>query len=395
MSLPVRASENAATAPSTDLGLGARVVLNDVTKYYGDVGAVSGVSLDIPPGEILTILGSSGSGKTTTLLIVAGFHAPSSGNVWIDGRDITYLPPERRNVGIVFQHYALFPHMSVAENIAFPLRMRGLRSLDIRSKVTAALELVRMSGFDTRYPSQLSGGQQQRVALARATVFQPPVLLLDEPLGALDKKLRDSMQLELKEMQSKTGITMIYVTHDQTEALSLSDRIAVMHDGCIEQIGTPSDLYERPATLFVADFVGDSNFISGVVTSRRSDECLISTPDHLSCVAIVSNSVHVGSAVEILVRPERIVVGECAESLSNSFLGTVEDVSYVGDAIKYRVALSERTVVTGKVSNTGHSARELEKGTSSRVGWRAEDAIIFPNKPSPNVGATKVRRANP
>ena len=161
MSLPVRASENAATAPSTDLGLGARIVLNDVTKYYGDVGAVSGVSLDIPPGEILTILGSSGSGKTTTLLIVAGFHAPSSGNVWIDGRDVTYLPPERRNVGIVFQHYALFPHMSVAENIAFPLRMRGLRSSDIRSKVTAALELVRMSGFDTRYPSQLSGGQQQ------------------------------------------------------------------------------------------------------------------------------------------------------------------------------------------------------------------------------------------
>ena len=282
------------TAPSTDAGLGARIVLNDVTKYYGDVGAVLGVTLDVAPGEILTLLGSSGSGKTTTLLIVAGFHAPSSGDVWVDERDVTNLPPERRNVGIVFQHYALFPHMSVAENIAFPLRMRGLRSSDICSKVTAALELVRMSGFDTRYPSQLSGGQQQRVALARATVFQPPVLLLDEPLGALDKKLRDKMQLELKELQSKTGITMIYVTHDQTEALSLSDRIAVMHDGRIEQIGTPSDLYERPATRFVADFVGDSNFLSGIVTSRRSDKCLISTPDQLSCVASVSNSDHSG-----------------------------------------------------------------------------------------------------
>ena len=254
MSLPVHVSENAMTAPSTDAGLGARIVLNDVTKYYGDVGAVLGVTLDVAPGEILTLLGSSGSGKTTTLLIVAGFHAPSSGDVWVDERDVTNLPPERRNVGIVFQHYALFPHMSVAENIAFPLRMRGLRSSDICSKVTAALELVRMSGFDTRYPSQLSGGQQQRVALARATVFQPPVLLLDEPLGALDKKLRDKMQLELKELQSKTGITMIYVTHDQTEALSLSDRIAVMHDGRIEQIGTPSDLYERPANTLRRGF---------------------------------------------------------------------------------------------------------------------------------------------
>ena len=377
MSLPVHVSENAMAAPSTDAGLGARIVLNDVTKYYGDVGAVLGVTLDVAPGEILTLLGSSGSGKTTTLLIVAGFHAPSSGDVWVDERDVTNLPPERRNVGIVFQHYALFPHMSVAENIAFPLRMRGLRSSDICSKVTAALELVRMSGFDTRYPSQLSGGQQQRVALARATVFQPPVLLLDEPLGALDKKLRDKMQLELKELQSKTGITMIYVTHDQTEALSLSDRIAVMHDGRIEQIGTPSDLYERPATRFVADFVGDSNFLSGIVTSRRSDKCLISTPDQLSCVASVSNSDHSGSTVDMLVRPERIVVGERAESLSNSFLGTVEDISYVGDAIKYRVALSERTVVTVKVPNTGQSTQGLGKGSSLRIGWRAEDAIIF------------------
>ena len=365
------------TAPSTDAGLGARVVLNEVTKYYGEVGAVQGVSLDVAPGEILTLLGSSGSGKTTTLLMIAGFQAPSSGDVRIDGHDVTRLPPERRNVGIVFQHYALFPHMSVADNIAFPLRMRGLRSSDIRSRVTAALDLVRMSGFEARYPSQLSGGQQQRVALARATVFQPPVLLLDEPLGALDKKLRDNMQLELKELQSKTGITMIYVTHDQTEALSLSDRVAVMHDGCIEQIGTPSDLYERPATRFVADFVGESNFLSGVVTSRRSDECLISTPDDLSCVASVSNSVDSGSAVEILVRPERIVVGERARTLSNSFLGSVEDVSYVGDAIKYRVALSERTVFTGKVPNTGQSAQGPGKGSPLRLGWRAEDAIII------------------
>ena len=370
-------SQNAVTSPSTDAGLGARVVLNDVTKYYGEVGAVQGVSLDVAPGEILTLLGSSGSGKTTTLLMIAGFQAPSSGDVRIDGHDVTRLPPERRNVGIVFQHYALFPHMSVADNIAFPLRMRGLRSSDIRSRVTAALDLVRMSGFEARYPSQLSGGQQQRVALARATVFQPPVLLLDEPLGALDKKLRDNMQLELKELQSKTGITMIYVTHDQTEALSLSDRVAVMHDGGIEQIGTPSDLYERPATRFVADFVGESNFLSGVVTSRHSDECLISTPDHLSCVASVSSSVDSGSAVEILVRPERIVVGESAKALSNSFLGSVEDVSYVGDAIKYRVALSERTVFTGKVPNTGQSAQGPGKGSSLRLGWRAEDAIII------------------
>ena len=384
------------TALSMDAGLGARVELDDVTKFYGEVGAVSGVSLDVAPGEILTLLGSSGSGKTTTLLMIAGFQAPSSGDVRIDGHDVTDLPPERRNVGIVFQHYALFPHMSVADNIAFPLRMRGLRSSEIRSRVTAALDLVRMSGFESRFPSQLSGGQQQRVALARATVFQPPVLLLDEPLGALDKKLRDNMQIELKELQSKTGITMIYVTHDQTEALSLSDRVAVMHDGSIEQIGTPSDLYEKPATRFVADFVGEANFLSGVVTSRRADECLISTPDHLSCVASVSNPVDSGSEVEILVRPERIVVGESAKALSNSFLGSVEDVSFIGDAIKYRVALSERTVVTGKVPNTGHWAQGLGKGSPLRLGWRAEDAIIISEmNPSPDVGANRMRREFP
>jgi ABC-type Fe3+/spermidine/putrescine transport system ATPase subunit len=236
---------------------GAEVVLAGLTRYYGETAAVREVSLAVGAGEFVTLLGPSGSGKTTTLMIVAGFVEPSAGDVRIGGRSVLGLPPHRRNLGVVFQSYALFPHMPVFDNVAFPLRMRRVDRTETRRRVAAALDMVQLGALAERRIHQLSGGQQQRVALARALVFEPPVLLMDEPLGALDRKLREQMQLEIKRLQRALGLTAIYVTHDQEEALLLSDRVAIMHEGAIHQVGAPAEVYERPATAFVADFVGE------------------------------------------------------------------------------------------------------------------------------------------
>src|SRR6266567_8624280 len=245
----------------------ACVAVRDLSKSYGPATAVSGVSINVRAGEFLSLLGPSGSGKTTLLMMIAGFEAPTAGAIHIDDRDITELAPNKRNIGMVFQRYALFPHMSVADNIAFPLRMRRTPKAEIRRRVEAALALVQLEEYGGRLPSQLSGGQQQRIAVARALVFEPPVLLMDEPLGALDKNLREQMQIEIKRIQQSLGVTVIYVTHDQEEALTMSDRIAVMRNGCLEQIGSPTELYDNPATSFVADFVGKTNFLEGVCHS--------------------------------------------------------------------------------------------------------------------------------
>src|SRR5215216_3040300 len=245
--------------------LGARVIFDQIEKRYGSVIAVDGVSLDIAPGEFLTLLGPSGSGKTTTLMMLAGFEIPTAGEIFVDEDPIASVPPYRRNIGMVFQNYALFPHMTVGENIAFPLQMRKMSRAEITRQTTAVLALVGLPRYEGRYTRQLSGGQQQRVAVARALVFNPRVLLMDEPLGALDKQLRESLQLELKRLHERLGVTIIYVTHDQGEALVMSDRIAVLHRGRIEQIGLPTELYERPATRFVAAFLGESNFLAGRV----------------------------------------------------------------------------------------------------------------------------------
>ena len=238
---------------------GAGIALTDLTKHYGQVEALIGANLEIEPGEFITLLGPSGSGKTTTLMMIAGFVIPTAGDISIDGESIVGTPTYKRNLGMVFQHYSLFPHMNVYKNIAFPLEMRRMQRTEIESRVHAALELVRLAGLADRRVNQLSGGQQQRIALARALVFEPSVLLLDEPLGALDLKLRQELQLELLRLHERLGVTIIYVTHDQGEALTMSDRIVVMDAGAIQQVGTPEALYKRPANRFVADFIGESN----------------------------------------------------------------------------------------------------------------------------------------
>ncbi|MFN8186100.1 MAG: ABC transporter ATP-binding protein [Gaiellales bacterium] len=247
-------------APAGSSGI---LSLDRVTKRYGSICACDQVSLEVQAGEFVTLLGPSGSGKTTTLRIVAGFVRPDEGNVVLDERDLTLLPPHKRDIGMVFQHYALFPHMTAGDNVAFPLKMRGVKGSERRQRAQKALELVHLAGLDNRFPSQLSGGQQQRVALARAIVFSPTLLLMDEPLGALDKKLREALQLEISHLSRRLGGTVVYVTHDQEEALAMSDRIAIYNEGRIEQIGTGQELYERPASLFVASFMGESNIFTG------------------------------------------------------------------------------------------------------------------------------------
>ena len=299
-------------------------------KRFGDVAALDGVSLDIASGELLTILGPSGSGKTTLLKVVAGFETPDAGAVRVDGVEITTLPPARRDIGMVFQNYALFPHLTVRANVAFPLEMRNVAKAEVERRVTEALQLVELGGYDQRLPRQLSGGQQQRVALARAIVFNPRLLLLDEPFGALDRKLRETMQLEVRRLQRRLGLTTIFITHDQEEALVLSDRIAVMNSGRIEQVATTTEIYERPASAFVADFVGESNIFRGTVTE----------PGVLSLDGgrrlLVNSSVRTtGRRMGVAMRPERFGRG------ANVFSGEVREAVYLGVSFKLRIACDD------------------------------------------------------
>ena len=282
------------------------VELRDIHKSFGSFTAVGGVSLSIRGGEFLTLLGPSGCGKTTLLRMISGFETPDSGTVWLDGRDVTGLPPYRRDVNQVFQSYALFPHLSVADNVAFGLRVRHVAKAEVRRRVAAAVELVSLAGMEGRKPHQLSGGQRQRVALARALVCEPKVLLLDEPLAALDAKLRRSMQVELKRLQARVGITFVFVTHDQEEALTMSDRIAVLNAGMIQQLGTPADLYHRPATAFVATFLGQANLLPCTVTDRAGGRVRLGDGTDLACdpAALAAG----GDDVLLMVRPERLRV---------------------------------------------------------------------------------------
>lgn len=277
--------------------------LANLVKHYGGLQrAVDDVSLDVAPGEFITFLGPSGSGKTTTLMMIAGFQEPSEGQISIAGRSVGHIPPYERNIGVVFQNYALFPHMSVASNVAFPLKMRGVAKRDRQLKSMEALARVGLQGFADRHPGELSGGQQQRVALARALVFEPDLILLDEPLGALDKNLREQMQLELKRIHREAGVTMIYVTHDQTEAMTMSDRIAVFNSGKIEQVGTPLDIYFKPKTRFVASFVGDSNLIDAEIIGN--DGCV--KVQDLGQFSVDIRNHRPGDRISLLIRPEMI-----------------------------------------------------------------------------------------
>ena len=328
--------------------------LTALTKSFGSVHAVDGVNLDVAPGEFFSMLGPSGSGKTTVLRLIAGFEKPTSGSIELFGDDVTAKAPFDRDVNTVFQDYALFPHMSVLENVAYGLRVRGMAKKERTERAAAALETVRLGGLGDRKPSQLSGGQRQRVALARATVVEPKVLLLDEPLGALDLKLREQMQVELKEIQRALGITFIFVTHDQEEALTLSDRIAVFSEGRIVQLGTPREIYERPTNSFVADFVGTSNVFTGPVAQQV-----------------------VGKSGDFSIRPERMSVKVGAATGANSAAGNVVETIYIGGNTRVVVDLDAGQRVNVMVSNESLGDADKLRGAAVTVSWSASDVVTL------------------
>ena len=331
---------------------GGEVQLVDLVKRFSDVTAVAGINLDMPPGEFFSLLGPSGCGKTTTLRLIAGFERPDEGQILLDGVDMAQTPPHKRNVNTVFQNYALFPHLTVAENVGFGLRYQDVSKQDAKRKIADALELVRLSGFERRRPSQLSGGQQQRVALARALILNPAVLLLDEPLGALDAKLRKALQIELKALQEEIGITFVYVTHDQEEALTMSDRLAVMSNGRVEQIGTPSDVYEEPTTAYVADFLGVSNLMNAEAEGLDADTHAKVKLGEFELAAGQGDTDALGS-VKIVIRPERVRLEESGAAGRNRVPGMVERVVYVGSIMQVIVHLAPGQTLQAWVQNTG------------------------------------------
>jgi putative spermidine/putrescine transport system ATP-binding protein len=354
----------------------ARVKIERLSKRYGENFVVKDLSLDIPQGEFLVLLGPSGCGKTTTLRMIAGFVEPTSGAITLGGRDVTTLPPWKRNTGLVFQSYALFPHLSVDENVAFGLEMRKIPATETRARVAEALRLVRLEGFGERLPRQLSGGQQQRVALARALAFRPDVLLLDEPLSNLDAKLREEVRVEIRELQQKLGLTTVMVTHDQDEALSMADRLVVMAQGEVRQIGTQRDLYERPAGRFVAGFVGRSNFLDGKVAP---DGAFISAGGiRIACAA------HAAGKGTLAIRPEAVSVGAQAADLDNAFEGVVEYISYLGAVLDVRVRLSPQDRIIVQIANRlGEALPKI--GETLRVGWPATVGQIFAEDGEPRM----------
>jgi spermidine/putrescine ABC transporter ATP-binding subunit len=356
--------------------VGARVLFDRIEKRYGTVTAVDDVSLDVAPGEFVTLLGPSGSGKTTTLMMLAGFEIPTAGEIYVDDDPIAAVPPYRRNIGMVFQNYALFPHMTVGENIAFPLQMRKMNKSEITEQTRAVLALVGLPGYEGRYPRQLSGGQQQRVAVARALVFNPRVLLMDEPLGALDKQLRERLQLEIKALHEQLGVTIIYVTHDQEEALVMSDRIAVMNDGRIEQCGLPTELYDEPATRFVADFIGESNFIEGTIERFDGNAACIAAPGIGELRVPRKPGLANGSTVALTVRPEKIVASENGLAPDmNVVEGTIEDVVFVGEMRRYVVTLAGGQRLILKAQNRS-GVRNFARGDAIRVCWNVNDGRL-------------------
>ena len=342
----------------------------DVHKSYdGKVDAVRGLNLEVANGEFLTLLGPSGSGKTTTLTMLAGFEQPSAGRIFVGAEDITNVAVEKRGIGMVFQNYALFPNMTVGENIGFPLKVRRLPTAEIADKVTRALAMVRLEGLADRRPQQLSGGQQQRVAVARALVFEPRLVLLDEPLGALDRQLREQMQYELKHLHARLGITMIYVTHDQVEAMTMSDRVAVFNAGRLRQVAEPRLLYEQPDSLFVAQFLGESNTLPGTVRQRHGGQCSVALANG---AGVIATTVGVGDKVNVAIRPEKVAVGPAAATCVNRYPAKVIEISFLGDQLRVRLAALGREDFIVKIANAPDQVT-LAPGTPVEIGWRAED----------------------
>ena len=364
--------------------IGRLVRLNDLRKYYGEALAVDGVSCQIGRGEFLSILGPSGSGKSTLLMMIAGFESPCSGSVVVDDADITWLAPQRRNIGMVFQKYALFPHMTVGQNVGFALRMRRVSKCEISKRVTDTLQLVQLSHLEHRYPNQLSGGQQQRVALARAVVFEPPVLLMDEPLGALDKNLREAMQLELKGLQKKLGATVIYVTHDQDEALTMSDRIAVMAKGQLAQIGSPLELYTQPKTAFVADFIGKMNFIEGEYLGHEEQMGVVRVSDTSTLKVSFANlaereTLRQGAAVRVAVRPEALKFAQQRHA-ENTICGRVEATVFIGASRRVLVRAATKSDPLLQIQIAGpEPARLIADGDAVALTADVNAMQIFPS----------------
>ncbi len=359
----------------------AEVTLEDISKVYGeDVVAVRDMNLDIPDGEFVVLVGPSGCGKSTTLRMVAGLEDPTAGVIRLGGQDITHLKPYRRPVNTVFQNYALFPHLTVAQNVAFGLQMQGIGKQEIARRVEDALRLVRLESYSERRPKQLSGGQQQRVALARALINQPAVLLLDEPLGALDLKLRKELQLELRGLQERVGITFIYVTHDQEEALTMSDRIAVMNHGQVLQVGTPTEIYERPNCRFVADFIGETNFLQGSVVQSDAQRATVKIGNDLIVQGFSPRPVAVGQDVVVSVRPEKArLVEQQLDHAANVFPVTVERTAYIGSDTRIFVSLDGQRFAVWEhnyVSTLNPNAY-YAPGDMAYLTWPLDNALVL------------------
>ena len=340
-------------------------------SYDGESLIVKDLNLNIAKGEFLTLLGPSGSGKTTCLMMLAGFEPATYGEIFLKDLPINNLPPHKRGIGMVFQNYALFPHMTVGENLAFPLKMRKMGKEKIKEKVKKALSMVQLDNFANRLPAKLSGGQQQRVAVARALVFDPDVVLMDEPLGALDKNLREQMQYEIKHIHESLGVTVMYVTHDQGEALTMSDRVAVFDDGVIQQIATPDTLYEHPKNAFVADFIGDNNRIIGTISSIITDQCKVVTENNSEILAKAVNVDKEGSKTTLSLRPERVHINP-GDNVENKFSAKIKELIYLGDHIRSRMSVCGTDNFVVKIPNSSMHAN-LKEGNIINIGWNIED----------------------
>lgn len=352
--------------------------ISNISKTFGKVAAVNDVSLEIAQGEFVTFLGPSGSGKSTTLYMIAGFFEPTAGDVRLEGRSILAEPSNKRNIGMVFQRYTLFPHLSVAENVAFPLRVRRRPAGEIARKVEEMLALVRLESFADRMPAQLSGGQQQRVALARALAYNPPLLLMDEPLSALDKKLREEIQDEIRRIHRQTGVTILYVTHDQEEALSLSDRIALFNQGRIEQLGKGRELYDAPRTRFVADFIGHSNFIDCTIARSEGGSANIVLPDGgtLNGISLHGGAV-AGARAGLMIRPDRLRFSPLGEAAEPGIDAVLTDATFIGETYHVVLATGWGASVNVRIPASRIRPQDLTMGTPVRLHWEAGDAWLF------------------
>jgi len=351
----------------------AALELRDLTKSFGPVLAVAGLSLRIPSGEFVALLGPSGCGKTTTLQMIAGFVEPSGGDILVDGRSIIGVPPHRRNIGVVFQSYALFPHLTVFDNIAFGLRMRRLPDADIAPRVRRAQEIVRLDALEQRYPSELSGGQQQRVALARALVIEPSLLLLDEPLSNLDAQLREQMRFEIRQIQRSIAVTTVFVTHDQSEAMAVADRLVVMAAGRVRQIGTARQIYEDPADMFVAGFIGQANLLRGTVREVAGSEARIDMKTGDSLLARHRGNLRPGDAAVLVVRPEDMRLAPMAPSAGNAIAGSAVRISYLGASVTVGVQVQD-TILSVTVPRDGSLPQDGERVF---VGWPASAGVLL------------------